>query len=142
MLRIGKLTDYALLILSEMAKSADTILSASALAEALHLTLPTVSKVLKILADGGLVTGTRGAIGGYQLAKPASTITLTAVITVMEGALAMTECCDEAALCTINDRCTMRENWLKINKMIASMLSRYTIIDMLSPLSVETIHGK
>lgn len=140
MLRIGKLTDYAILILSEMAKSPDSLLSASSLAEALHLTPPTVSKVLKILAENGLVTSVRGAVGGYRLARKAATISLTDVITAMEGAIALTECCDDNTLCSINAMCTMRDNWRKINHKVADMLAEYTIVDMLSPINMEVAH--
>ena len=56
MLRIGKLTDYAMLILSQMAKDPHSILSATFLAEALHLSVPTVSKILKMLSDASLLT--------------------------------------------------------------------------------------
>ncbi len=55
MLRIGKLTDYAMLIMSFMAKDPLYLMSATALAEALHLTAPTVSKILKMLGDANLV---------------------------------------------------------------------------------------
>jgi FeS assembly SUF system regulator len=135
MLRIGKLTDYAMLIMSQMAKDSLSILSATALADVLHLAPPTVSKILKMLSDAGLVTSIRGADGGYRLAKSAAEITVAEVIAAMEGELAMTECCESSSLCSINSMCAMRENWQKINKMIHSLLSGVSILDMLQPLS-------
>lgn len=143
MLRLGKLTDYAMLIMSHMAKEPDTVLSASYLAEALHLTLPTVSKILKILSEGGLVSSVRGAEGGYHLARPAAQITLVDVISAMEGELAMTECCETTSLCVIDSMCTMRENWKKINKVVQAFLADVTIVDMLEPLSLSGLsNGK
>lgn len=135
MLRIGKLTDYALLIMSQMAKEPDSVLSATSLAEALHLTTPTVSKVLKMLSDADLVSSVRGAVGGYHLARAAHKVTVADIISAMEGELAMTECCESTNLCAINTMCTMRENWRKINQMIHSLLNKFTILDMLEPLS-------
>lgn len=134
MLRIGKLTDYAMLILSEMAKQPASVLSATALADRLHLTPPTVSKVLKMLSDAGLVSSLRGAEGGYLLARPASGITVADVIAAMEGDIAMTECCDDTNLCAIESMCAMRDNWRKINGMVRGLLSQYSILDMTSPL--------
>lgn len=139
MIRIGKLTDYAMLILSQMAKEPDSILSATALADALHLTSPTVSKILKILTDAKIVGSVRGAEGGYHLAKPASSITVADIIAAMEGELAMTECCESANLCAIDSMCTLRENWRKINTMVHSLLARFTILDMLEPLAENGI---
>ena len=137
MLRIGKLTDYAMLIMSQMAKEPTSVMSATSLAESLHLTTPTVSKVLKILSEAGIVGSVRGADGGYHLARPSAAITVADVITAMEGELAMTECCERAGLCAIDTMCTMRGNWLKINKMVESLLSRFTIADMLTPLAAD-----
>ncbi len=68
MLRISKLTDYAIVILSYLALDSAKVLSAQQLAEATHLSLPTVSKILKILLAAKLLTSFRGTGGGYQLA--------------------------------------------------------------------------
>lgn len=139
MIRIGKLTDYAMLILSEMAKDAETILSAASLAEILHLPLPTVSKILKILCDANMVSSVRGAEGGYHLARPAGQITVAAIIAAMEGEFAMTECCESARTCVIESMCTMRDNWRKINNMVYALLDKLTILDMLTPLAIKRL---
>jgi FeS assembly SUF system regulator len=142
MLRIGKMTDYAMLIMSQMAKTPDSILSATALADALHLTAPTVSKILKMLSEANLVNSIRGAEGGYLLSKPAIEISVADIIAAMEGDLALTECCEASGLCVIDSNCTMRANWKKINKMVYIMLSKLTIVDMLKPLSEGLFDGK
>lgn len=143
MLRIGKLTDYALLIMSQMARHPDAVMSTTMLAELLHLTTPTVSKVLKMLSDAGLVSSIRGADGGYHLARAAHTITVADIIAAMEGELALTECCESRSLCSIDSICTLKENWLKINKMVHALLAQFTILDMLDPISLKgLVHGK
>jgi len=134
MLRLGKLTDYAMLILSHLAQMPTSILSATMIADTLHLTVPTVSKILKMLSDAGLVSATRGAEGGYRLIRPAAEISIADVIAAMEGGLAMTECCDSISHCTIASMCTMKENWKKINKMVYSLLDGISVVDMLMPL--------
>jgi FeS assembly SUF system regulator len=137
MLRLGKLTDYAILILSQMARHPDAITSATSLAESVHLTGPTVSKVLKILAEASLVSSVRGAEGGYHLAKLPTDITLVDIIAAMEGELAMTECCESVSLCAIDSQCTLRGNWQKINRLVKALLMKFTLIDMLEPLSMQ-----
>jgi FeS assembly SUF system regulator len=137
MLRIGKLTDYAMLILTQMAREPDTVLSATVLAEILHLSTPTVSKILKILCDAGLVNSVRGADGGYHLAREAQYITVADVITAMEGAIAMTECCERSNLCALDSMCALRDNWRKINKIVHSLLAGFTIMDMTLPLLIN-----
>lgn len=138
MLRIGKLTDYAVLILAHMARTPESVMSATFLAEALHLSVPTMSKILKILSDAGLVSSLRGSEGGYRLQKPAGEISVAEVIAAMEGEIAMTECCERINHCAINSTCVMKENWVKINMMVNSLLSRLSILDMLEPISIKS----
>lgn len=143
MIRIGKLTDYAMLIVSRLAKTEGALLSATALAEEVHLSSTTVSKVLKILSEANLVKSVRGAEGGYLLAKSAAEITVADIITAMEGDFAITECCELSNQCAIHSICAMRDNWRKINKAIQAMLSGLTILDMLEPLPISRlIHDK
>lgn len=140
MLKIGKLTDYAMLIMSQMARDPASTISAASLAEALHLTTPTVAKILKMLSDADLVTSLRGAVGGYRLARAAETITVADIISAMEGDLALTECCENVSHCFITSMCTMRENWRKINRTVYEMLAKLTILDMLEPLKLQVPH--
>ena len=72
MLRVTKLTDYATLVLTVLAARPGDVLSAPDLAEHAGLEAPTVAKVLKPLAQAGLVEGFRGANGGYRLARDAA----------------------------------------------------------------------
>jgi FeS assembly SUF system regulator len=140
MLRIGKLTDYAMLILAELATRPETVLSATSIAEVLQLPAPTVSKILKILADAEMVTSLRGAEGGYRLAREAKSISVADVITAMEGDLALTECCEKSDLCSINSVCNMSGNWRKINKMVHALLAKLSIIDMKEPINIKEIN--
>src|SRR5690242_6886827 len=75
MLRVSKLTDYATVVMTCLAGAGDGVLSAQVLAERARLELPTVSKLLKQLAQAGLVTSTRGINGGYRLARAPERIT-------------------------------------------------------------------
>jgi len=134
MLRISKLTDYATVILSFLALDAARIASAASIAQAVHLTTPTVSKLLKILLEADLVTSFRGTGGGYQLAKPASQITIAEIVTAVEGNLAMTECCAPTSACTIHSFCGIKENWQMVNKIILTALASLTLNDMTKPL--------
>lgn len=130
-----------MLILSQMAKQPDVVLSTTCLADTLHLTPPTVSKVLKILSDSQLVNSVRGADGGYHLAKAANTISLADIILAMEGDFGMTECCETANLCGLDALCTLRENWQKINGMVKGLLNTLTIADMLQPLTLQGLNN-
>lgn len=133
MLRVTKLTDYATLVLTVLAARPGVVHSASELAERARLEAPTVAKVLKPLAQAGLVESFRGANGGYRLARPAAEITLVEVVEAMEGPLGMTECSLHAGQCGIEDHCGVRANWRRINDVVADALRAVSLADMLAP---------
>ena len=133
MLRVTKLTDYATVVLTVLAARPGDVLSASELAERAGLEAPTVSKLLKPLAQVGLVEGFRGANGGYRLSRPAGEISLIEIVEAMEGPLGMTECSVHAGHCGIEDHCGVRANWRRINDVVVEALRSVTLAQMLAP---------
>ncbi|HSS07899.1 MAG TPA: SUF system Fe-S cluster assembly regulator [Rhodanobacteraceae bacterium] len=132
MLRVSKLTDYATVVMTCLA-AGDDMMSAQALAERARLELPTVSKLLKQLAQAGLVASTRGINGGYRLVRAPERITIADIVTAMEGPIGMTECSAHAGLCGHEPHCGVRVNWQRINQAIAGALANVTLADMLHP---------
>ena len=130
MLRVTRLTDYATVVLTVLAARPGAVLSAAELAEQSGLEIPTVAKVLKPLAQAGLVEGFRGAAGGYRLAREARAINLAEIVEAMEGPLGMTECSLHAGTCGIERSCGVRANWRRINDVVAGALRAVTLAQM------------
>jgi len=133
MLRVTKLTDYATVVLTVLAARPDDVLSAAELAEQAGLEVPTVAKLLKPLAQAGLVAGFRGTNGGYRLARAAGEISLVEIVEAMEGPLGMTECSVHAGSCGIEHSCGVRANWRRINDVVSDALRGVTLAQMLAP---------
>jgi FeS assembly SUF system regulator len=131
MLRVTKLTDYATVVLASLASAPDRVHSAAELAELARLELPTVAKVLKPLAQAGLVDSFRGANGGYRLAHAPAAITLIAIVEAIEGPLGMTECSGEHSSCEHEPHCGVQVHWRRVNDVIAEALGGITLADML-----------
>jgi FeS assembly SUF system regulator len=131
-LRLSKLTDYAVVVLTRLEEAEDGgVLTAPGLAAATGLGEPTVSKVLKTLSHAGLVEGRRGALGGYRLTRPLATMPLTDVITAIDGPIALTACVDNAAgFCDAEARCPVRGRWDPVNDAIRRALSGISIADL------------
>ena len=127
MLRVTKLTDYATLVMTVLATAPDAVLSAAELAERAGIELPTAAKVLKPLAQAGLVEGFRGANGGYRLARDPHEVSLADIVEAMEGPLAMTECSIHEGQCGIEDSCGVRCNWQRVNTVIAQALREVSL---------------
>ncbi|MFT4255506.1 MAG: SUF system Fe-S cluster assembly regulator [Pseudoxanthomonas sp.] len=137
MLRVTKLTDYATVVLTVLAARPGDVLSASDLAEQAGLEATTVSKLLKPLAQTGLVEGLRGVHGGYRLNRPADEISLIEIVEAMEGPLAMTECSQADSHCGIAHHCGARANWRLINDVVADALRGVTLQQMLHPPTAD-----
>ncbi len=137
MIRINKLTDYAVVVLAQMAGEPDKVITASRLAGDTNLPVPTVAKLLKSLARGGILASQRGAGGGYVLGRNAADITVAEIISALEGPISLTECVDGTqGYCEVESLCPMRGNWDKVNAAIRRALSEVTIADMaVTPLS-------
>jgi FeS assembly SUF system regulator len=91
-LRIGKLTDYATVLMTALAAEPARVHAAADLAQRGHLEPATASKILKMLAKAGLLASFRGATGGYRLARAPDEISLADIVAAMEGPFGMTEC--------------------------------------------------
>jgi FeS assembly SUF system regulator len=133
MLRVTKLTDYATVVLTVLAARPGEVLSATELADHAGLEIPTVAKLLKPLAQAGLVAAFRGSNGGYRLARDAGSISLVEIVEAMEGPLGMTECSLHDGACGIERSCGVRANWRRINDVVADALRGVTLAQMLAP---------
>jgi FeS assembly SUF system regulator len=133
MLRMSKLADYGTVIMTAMARDPDAVHSASSIAAATGVAMPTVSKVLKVLTRGGVVESLRGTNGGYLLPRPPGRITLAEVIAAVDGPIGMTECSTTPGLCIQEAVCAVRANWQKVNRLIYEALQQVTLADMAGP---------
>ena len=122
MLRISKLTDYGTVVLAHLAAHQASVCSAADVAQATGIAPPTVSKLLKLLARNGLVTSTRGANGGYRLARPPHKISAADVIDALDGPVSITECSASDGDCEHEDVCSVGGAWQRINVAIRRAL--------------------
>jgi len=141
MIRLSKLTDYGLVLMSQMARHPHTELhSVRDLAVRCHLPLPTVSKLLKSLLHNGLLASQRGIKGGYSLAREPHLISVAEIISALEGPLALTECSKEGeGLCDLESSCAIRDNQRTINQAVRGALENVMLSDLLRPLRLTAI---
>lgn len=122
MIRMSKLTDYAIVILAHLARAQGT-LTAQELAARSRVPLPTVSKLAKELSKAGLVVSHRGRNGGYGLARAAESISVAEIVEALEGPIALTECSRPGKTdCGIEDTCLARASWDPVSRAIEDAL--------------------
>ena len=135
MLRLSKLTDYAVVVLIRLDEAdpgtAYAVQTSPCIAAATGVPEPTVAKVLKALATGNLVISQRGARGGYRLARHLSAISVADVITAIDGPIALTACVDGATgACDVQNLCAVRGRWDLVNLAIRQSLLAISLADM------------
>lgn len=141
MFRLNRLTDYAVVVMSQLGPPNGALQSAQRIAGSTGVPLPTVAKVLNTLTREGIVDSHRGASGGYALTRPASQISVAEIVQALEGPIALTACVDTApGCCEAEGICPMRGSWNKVNRAIHEALSQVSLAEMIED-SVPMIAG-
>jgi FeS assembly SUF system regulator len=131
MFKLNRLTDYGVVVLTQMGGNPDDLRTAPQIAQDTGVPLPTVAKLLNALAHERLITSHRGAAGGYTLNRAPEDISVAEIIQALEGPIALTACVDGAlGGCDVESLCPMRGNWDRVNKAIYGALSQVTLADM------------
>lgn len=135
MLRLSKLTDYAVVVLTRLDEGrrscGDAVQTSPAIAMATGVPEPTVAKVLKALAGSGMVSSQRGARGGYRLLRPLAAIPIADVIAAIDGPIALTACVDgQEGGCEVQSVCAVRGRWDLVNQAVYEALMSITLADM------------
>jgi FeS assembly SUF system regulator len=140
MIRLSRLTDYGIVLMATLAQhDQQGPHNARELAAEVGLPDPVVSKLLKTLTRGGLLTSHRGAKGGYGLARPPAEISVPEMIEVLEGPIRLTECAQHPGACAQEASCQVREPWQLINAAVHDALARISLADLAAPTPANVI---
>lgn len=98
------------------------------------LSLEYAAKLMRTLKNGGFVASTRGAAGGYQLARPARDISVWQVLEALGGPLYEEKFCDahtgSQRSCMHSTDCSIRALWRSINGLLHTALSAVSVADL------------
>lgn len=133
MLRISKLADYGTVVMVYLAKRGQTVCNARDIALHTHLTVPTVSKLLKRLTAAGLLASVRGVSGGYRLQRSAAEISVAQIISALEEPLGLTECSLHPNTCSLQEVCHIQGNWRLISQAIETALDSVSLEVLAKP---------
>jgi Rrf2 family protein len=89
-----------------------------------------LSLIMIPLKAAGLVTSTRGAHGGYTLARHPSEITLREIVDVLEGGTCLVDCVKNPDVCARSGICASRDIWSALSKKISETLGSMTLEDL------------
>ena len=83
------------------------------------------------LKASGLISSSRGAHGGYRLAKSPKLITVKDIVQALEGNLSTVECVKNPSVCKRVKSCVTRDVWETLDEKIADTLSSVTLYDLI-----------
>jgi FeS assembly SUF system regulator len=131
MFRLNRLTDYAVVVMSQMALHPGRMRNTTEISRDSTVPLPTVAKILNALAKAELVVAQRGASGGYALSRPPKAIAVSEIIQALEGPIALTACVTGATeTCDVEARCPLSGHWNKVNLAIKQALDKVSLEDI------------
>ena len=134
MLKLSKMTDYAVVCLGTLARRPGYSMSATELSRETGFNLYTVQKLLKLLVSkSDFIKANRGPRGGYILNKNSSDISVVEIIEALDGPITLTSCVEKSeSFCGSSDVCFLGGKWNKINEIIRKSLNDISLKDLLS----------
>ena len=134
MIKLSKMTDYAVVCLGMLARRPGSSMSATELSKETGLALYTVQKLLKLLVSkSDFIRANRGALGGYMLNRNSSEISVVEIIEALDGPITLTSCVENSeSFCESSDICFLGGKWNKINEIIRKSLNDISLKELLS----------
>ena len=134
--------EYGVRLLIEVGRQGqDSPVSLKAIADAENLPLAYLERIVALLKRAGLVQSTRGAHGGYVLARNPTDIRMDQVVLALEGSLAPMECFvddraeDGRVLCSHHDDsgrgCATKLLWTRVQIGVLKTLGDTTLAELI-----------
>lgn len=112
-MRLSKTSEYAIRILSFMAKNEGDLFTAKYLIEKLKISDKYLRRLMTNLSKAGLIISTQGINGGYSFARKADKIFISEIIDAVEGYEKYLSCILGFSTCSDENPCSMHKVWAK-----------------------------
>jgi len=130
-MRITRTADYGVRVMTRLAAAPPgSRMTVAELAQESQSTVAFTGKILQRLVGARLVVSHRGFEGGFELARPADSITLLDIVTALDGKLCINECMPEGAGCDRAPTCAAHRVWLKAQEALAQVLGAESLAQM------------
>jgi len=130
LMQIPRKIEYALRAMIYMADRPEAVARGAEIARHEHIPKYYLEKVIRDLMRRGLVHARRGPGGGYQLARPAATVSFRDIIEAVEGPITLNVCTDGSSSCALQPTCRMFRVWEKGQQILLDMFSDTTLEDV------------
>ncbi|MBI4757406.1 MAG: Rrf2 family transcriptional regulator [Chloroflexi bacterium] len=130
-MKISTKGDYGLRAMLELARRyGEGLVPSQEIATGQGIPESYLDQLLTTLGKARLVRSARGPQGGHSLAKPPAQITLSEIVTALEGSTAPVSCVTDQGYCHLTSACVLREVWQKIEEATHEVLTSTTLEDL------------
>lgn len=128
---LSRSSEYAVRSLALLAtiQAAESVHSGDIAAE-LGLPPQFLTKILRRLAEAGVLSSQRGRAGGFRLERPAASVSLLEVVAPFEEQATGVTCLLGQAFCSDSDACPLHAEWVDIQRRFFDLLERTTLADV------------
>jgi Rrf2 family protein len=142
LMQIPRKIEYALRAMIHLADRRDGVVRGSEIARLEHIPKYYLEKVIRDLMHRGLVRARRGPGGGYQLGRPAETISFRDIIEAVEGPITLNLCVEGGSVCNLKPGCRMFRVWEEGQRVLTDMFSNTMLSEVASsrPFSASIRH--
>ena len=126
---------YALLVMIDLAGHRGGLVPGRQIAERLELSQKYLERILRTLAEAGLIEGSHGKGGGYRLLRSPADYTAGEILRAAEGSLAPVNCldCSNGTICPQVSTCSTVGVWRDLGRVTSSYLDSKTLADLVHP---------
>ncbi len=107
----------------------DTVVSASSLESMLSVSSKYLEKIMRMMASKEIISASRGASGGYYLARPPKEILIGEIVRALEDNMEIIECVKEQGKCKC---CPSSGVWKRLHKGINEILDSMTLEQLIN----------
>jgi Rrf2 family protein len=134
MLRLNKMTDYAIRVVRAIYLDPDKVVTSVVISERENVPLPILFKVLRTLNAAGIISSRRGRgdkVGGYELVADPDKLTLLDVIRIVQGEVFLSECLQDDSICCHQGGCGVHLEMQRINDVLRTECASKSIKELL-----------
>jgi Rrf2 family transcriptional regulator, cysteine metabolism repressor len=123
---------YGMRALVEIAMQGEVAVSLKTVSERQGISLHYLEQIIAVLRRAGYVESTRGAYGGYRVAKSLTAINALEVTELLEGSLAPVACLEAEDNCERVGDCSTETLWRRVDVAVREVLRSTTLAQLVA----------
>jgi Rrf2 family transcriptional regulator, nitric oxide-sensitive transcriptional repressor len=136
--KLNRKIEYSLIALKHMSsKRPGELTTAKEVADHFRAPFDATARVLQIMAQQGLLRAEHGVLGGYQITRDLSRVSLHELIEMIQGPTKIARCMH--APCELHSHCNILSPIQKLNHRLEDFYRSVTLADLVFNWSAEAV---